>query len=255
MTLVAYFLSRCGAPREGKRVPAPPAALGVETWSRAYAMFYGKLGAGRTWTVFRNSLKNARDDFDSHTPSGRVGWREKGSEGASDRPPRPLPLLKQRLIDHWESRSDEELWNAVKPFADQAVQSIGELVLADLAAELDPEPSAILLRTEGGLKVIVSIRVERDPTLRAAALAVHGTKCSVCGFSFEAMYGEWGKGFAVVHHLQPLAASKGEERNTDPASDLAVLCANCHCMVHRKKGVVLTLEELKRKLTTVCGNL
>ncbi|EPR65481.1 hypothetical protein ADICYQ_5402 [Cyclobacterium qasimii M12-11B] len=35
---------------------------------------------------------------------------------------------------------------------------------------------------------------------------------------------------------------------TSPAEDLTVLCANCHRMVHRRKDIVLSLEELKQKI-------
>ena len=31
----------------------------------------------------------------------------------------------------------------------------------------------------------------------------------------------------------------------DPREDFAVLCSNCHRIVHRKKDHVLTLEELR----------
>lgn len=37
-------------------------------------------------------------------------------------------------------------------------------------------------------------------------------------------------------------------RETDPKLDLAELCANCHCMVHRRRDTVLTLDELRAKL-------
>jgi predicted HNH restriction endonuclease len=67
----------------------------------------------------------------------------------------------------------------------------------------------------------------------------------VCGFSFAETYGNWGEGFIEVHHLR--AISEGR-RKTDPSMDLAVLCANCHRMIHRKRDIALTLEELKGKL-------
>jgi len=46
--------------------------------------------------------------------------------------------------------------------------------------------------------------------------------------------------------MQPLY--KGEIRETNPERDLAVVCANCHAMIHRRKGVTLTLNELKDKM-------
>jgi hypothetical protein len=61
-------------------------------------------------------------------------------------------------------------------------------------------------------------------------------RCEVpgCGFDFEARYGELGRGYAQVHHLRPLAVS-GEPRETTLA-DLAVVCANCHVMIHLGGG-------------------
>ncbi len=67
----------------------------------------------------------------------------------------------------------------------------------------------------------------------AAHQAANGGRlpCEACGFDFFEEYGEVGRGYAQVHHLKPLAdrASPDETR----LQDLAVLCANCHVMVHR----------------------
>lgn len=57
------------------------------------------------------------------------------------------------------------------------------------------------------------------------------------------MYGERGKDYIEVHHVVPLA-SREEEATVNPDTDLVVLCANCHRMIHRKKNEILTLEEL-----------
>ena len=81
-------------------------------------------------------------------------------------------------------------------------------------------------RTEGGRKVYVSHRRERNPQLRRAAIEIHGTDCMVCGFNFETAYGALGKGFIEVHHVTPL--SDAGLTRTDPNIDLVVLCANCH---------------------------
>jgi predicted HNH restriction endonuclease len=37
-------------------------------------------------------------------------------------------------------------------------------------------------------------------------------------------------------------------RKTDPKRDLTVLCSNCHRMVHRRRTVCLSLEELRHHL-------
>ena len=103
-------------------------------------------------------------------------------------------------------------------------------------------------RTEGGIKVYISKRVERKPSLRKSAFLFHKYNCSVCGFNFGAFYGEWGLNWAEVHHIIPIASYGGKETETNPAFDLAVVCANCHRMLHKKKGITLTIEELKSKI-------
>jgi hypothetical protein len=52
-----------------------------------------------------------------------------------------------------------------------------------------------------------------------------------CGFDFLKVYGEIGRGFAHVHHRKPLARRKS--RRT-PMTDLAIVCANCHAMIHHR---------------------
>ena len=83
----------------------------------------------------------------------------------------------------------------------------------------------------------------RERALRDAKLAEARSRsrdgrirCEVpgCNFDFEATYGIAGAGYAQVHHLRPLA-----EANTPVLTklkDLAVLCANCHAIVHRGGG-------------------
>lgn len=66
--------------------------------------------------------------------------------------------------------------------------------------------------------------------------------CEACGFDFAAEYGELGVGFAECHHTQPLA--QAGERQT-ALGDLAVVCANCHRMLHRRPWrTVAQLREL-----------
>src|SRR5205807_2570066 len=128
-----------------------------------YAMFYRHLGGGRRLSVFVNSLKNARDNFDSHTGSGRIGWRAEPAAAGPDRPPRPLNDEERKVLETWSERQRDQLWTFVRPWCDEGVRTVSDVVLADLSAELDPEKTIIVSRTEGGKQVVVSARVERDP--------------------------------------------------------------------------------------------
>lgn len=227
MVLASYYLARCGEAVSGG--PSnPPSGLGVRTWKDAYDLFYESMGDGRTRSQFRNSMKNARDTFDILFDNGRIGWI-----GADGQQPGLSPSF-QRVHDEWEDRSDAELEALIN-----GMQGGGALP--------DHDESGIpLARTEGGSKVYISIRRERNPKLREDALALHGLDCMACGFSFQKTYGDLGKGFIEVHHVVPL--SELERTETDPRTDLVVLCSNCHRMVHRRKGVCLSLDELRTHL-------
>ena len=98
--------------------------------------------------------------------------------------------------------------------------------------------------TEGEKEERLSSYYERNPEVRRESINLHGLKCMVCKFDFEDTYGELGKGFIEVHHVVPISSFNGEH-NVNPKTDMTVLCANCHRMMHRKKNTVLSVEDLK----------
>ncbi|WP_198935305.1 MULTISPECIES: HNH endonuclease [unclassified Brevundimonas] len=65
--------------------------------------------------------------------------------------------------------------------------------------------------------------------------------CVVCEFDFAATYGPKGLGYIEAHHIVPLGES--DEAVITMAADLALVCANCHRMVHRSGG--MTLDDLR----------
>jgi 5-methylcytosine-specific restriction enzyme A len=79
---------------------------------------------------------------------------------------------------------------------------------------------------------------ERDTRLarqkKSRFLRDHGSLfCEVCKFDFAAVYGDHGNGFIECHHTKPV--SELEVGATTKLSDLALLCSNCHRMIHRKR--------------------
>lgn len=77
-------------------------------------------------------------------------------------------------------------------------------------------------------------RIERNSRAASEAKRVHGTTCQACRMNFEAMYGEIGAGFIEAHHLKALSTlEEGTSAAYDPKWDFAVLCPNCHRMIHR----------------------
>jgi hypothetical protein len=78
----------------------------------------------------------------------------------------------------------------------------------------------------------------RNPRLVEEAKRRHGYRCQVCGFDFESVYGERGKGYIEVHHIDPLSERWETTWTADlttKVEDVAVLCANCHRMAHRTR--------------------
>jgi hypothetical protein len=63
-----------------------------------------------------------------------------------------------------------------------------------------------------------------------------------CGFDFAERYGALGVGYAHVHHTIPLSQAPKEGRII-PLSELVIVCANCHAMIH-KGGDCRPLESL-----------
>lgn len=66
--------------------------------------------------------------------------------------------------------------------------------------------------------------------------------CEVCDFDFYIAYGELGKGFIEVHHKTPLSEIDGEIKTK--LEDLALVCSNCHRMLHKKINT-LSIKKLK----------
>jgi 5-methylcytosine-specific restriction protein A len=108
--------------------------------------------------------------------------------------------------------------------------------------ELEPGRKYI----EGARKQVRVNAFERDPRARKKCLEYYGYNCCVCGFNFEEKYGDVGKDFIHVHHLNPLALTDGEYE-LDPVKDLRPVCPNCHAMLHRSEHT-LSVEELRSKL-------
>lgn len=66
--------------------------------------------------------------------------------------------------------------------------------------------------------------------------------CEACLFVFEAFYGNIGTGFIECHHRTPLSLLRVSTKTS--LDDLALVCSNCHRMLHKKIDV-LSIEDLK----------
>lgn len=102
---------------------------------------------------------------------------------------------------------------------------------------------------EGAVRYSYVLHRKRERQLRDAKIAaIHRSnegriRCEVpgCGFDFGEAYGELGEGYAQVHHLKPLSSRVRPSETR--LEELAVVCANCHAMIHLG-GQCRSLDEL-----------
>lgn len=153
---------------------------------------------------------------------------------------------------------DKAIW---MEFEGRRTDLATEAAMIRKSVEVANEPSIAKLPTvesyegeEGGVVMRLHKRYERDPKLirekRKAALEAGEVRCEVCSFDFEQAFGESGRGYIEVHHTNPVhTLSPGAKTKL---TDLALLCANCHRMAHRRK-LPLTIAELKALRRTAEG--
>ncbi len=144
-----------------------------------------------------------------------------------------------RAIAHWSS----EPWNTQGHFAFTMWPELASaLERLDMVrdAKAPPEPIDPIEFLEGEPRRRMVTHRERERLLRDAKIqeALRSARdgrlrCQVpgCGFDFEAKYGSAGAGYAQVHHLRPL--STRSTPSTTRLIHLAVVCANCHAIIHR----------------------
>ncbi|WAE73648.1 HNH endonuclease [Streptomonospora nanhaiensis] len=121
-----------------------------------------------------------------------------------------------------------------------AARRIREGILSGELAELPPfeeETEEEISATEGRLLVRKHYARERSRTLRTQKIKQTRAQgrpiaCEACSFDFAEIYGARGDGYIEVHHIVPLHHA-GE--STTRLEDLALLCANCHRMIHVSK--------------------
>jgi len=191
------------------------------------------VGWYRNATVYRNLQKIAHPNATQRT-NGVSEFRVKAP--ASDAvilPDDQREVLIPRAVKGGIGQSN--VW-----FADQAEsRSIVERVVAlinagtsEVLPDVDHDPSA----QEGNPRLVAHLRRERSASLvaakKAAALKTTGKLCcEVCGFDFYEIYGRHGQGYCEVHHIHPIAKSDGMTKTQ--MKDLAIVCSNCHRIIHR----------------------
>ena len=114
-----------------------------------------------------------------------------------------------------------------------------------LADDAEGEPDG---DPEGKRSYRLHLVYERSKRNREAAIDLHGTRCLACNFDFDDFYGsDLARSYIEIHHLKSVTLLNGAIVN--PSTDLIPLCSNCHRMAHRRFGTILSLDELKQRVT------
>lgn len=77
--------------------------------------------------------------------------------------------------------------------------------------------------------------------IKKKALELKSLKCKGCYIDYYHKHGELGISLMECHHLIPI--SSASHTGTTKSTDLVLLCANCHRLIHSRKEP-LTIDEL-----------
>jgi 5-methylcytosine-specific restriction protein A len=126
----------------------------------------------------------------------------------------------------------------------EGITSREPLPITDEPDDLDYEAveGKLLVRTHRSRERSAAITKRKK---QAVMKSTGKLSCEACGFDFRDVYGERGEGFIECHHTIPVSHLRPGQRTN--LRDLALLCANCHRMVHRGKRW-LSLDELRALL-------
>jgi 5-methylcytosine-specific restriction protein A len=104
---------------------------------------------------------------------------------------------------------------------------------------------------EGGRRLVTHFRRERNRAVvqakkKQVMAQTRELRCEACGIDFRETYGDRGMGFCEAHHTRPLSDEDREVQTK--LEDLALLCSNCHRMIHRQP--MLSVAELRSLIVT-----
>ncbi|HDR9128595.1 HNH endonuclease [Burkholderia vietnamiensis] len=151
------------------------------------------------------------------------------------------------------SETDRAVWSEFGSSA-AAVKSLANLIRAGLTASESVGPLEYDTEfTEGRVLTELHSRREREPKLRKRLLSARRSRgelfCEMCGAPPLSNNTALGEAHFEAHHIVPLSSAG---IRITRLSDLALLCANCHRLLHRAIAVEkrwLTVAEGR----AICG--
>lgn len=200
-----------------------------------------EMSASRPDSKFSQTVRNLK----SHRKLDKMGFAESTNDGFR---------INQQGLDYVQDNMEEinYLINADFTFQDKQ----RDIAVIEKEKQNGKKPIFFdenSVVQEGAKKIIQTKVYQRSSKLRDASIHKFIEKngklfCEVCGFDFEKEYGELGKDYIEAHHKKPIYHYEGENTESfiyDSVKNIAMLCANCHKMVHRRRSEVLSIDELR----------
>lgn len=121
--------------------------------------------------------------------------------------------------------------------------------------KIEPVDENIIIE-EGTKRIIERAIYERSMKLRNIAIESFYSRngaifCEICFFNFEKFYGDLGKGYIEVHHRKPIFKFESEDFSkflNEALNDTALVCSNCHRIIHRDRKSPLDIGLLKENI-------
>ena len=196
-----------------------------------------------------NSVKGWRDEFDGLNPDPyrkRKGWTRK---------PTPSRVYMRMQLDSWTYEQLSGLANSVlglsSDFSESSVVELFSWIIKGKDSDTQDVVEAIaggvlsfsesqdINAVEGGRKLVLHLRVERDPRIAREALRRHvrdsGPVCKLCVLDFSRRY-QMGAGEHCLeaHHKLPLSLRLAASQTN--LEDFLVVCPSCHRVIHKVRA-------------------
>jgi 5-methylcytosine-specific restriction protein A len=128
------------------------------------------------------------------------------------------------------------IWYADKPESAALVERALNLVNSNGFSDQLPDVDASKSAKEGNPRLVSHLKRERNNSIvkqkkQDVLVKTGALRCEVCQFDFKMVYGNYGSEFCEVHHLLPLHKADGVVETK--LNDLAIVCSNCHRIIHR----------------------
>lgn len=155
-------------------------------------------------------------------------------------------LATENLIIEFPSVPWNNLMGSGVRVDEDVVEALLERWYSHIGVEKETYPDETSTYVEGASTPVLVNRYERNPAARRECLNIHGSMCSVCGFSGHETFGSGGEGLIHVHHLVEIS-EVGREYEVDPGKDLVPVCPNCHAMIHRRRPAY-SISEVRKMI-------